>query len=106
MQIHGLDHRKFTLFELDLVYSKGRVQLTERGMIIKKQKIIDDPVYEGFKILDKPTIQSTQYELSLQNAVAETVALHKNPGLKPTCSVDDAMEITSIIEQTIRSLTK
>ncbi|MGZ3692084.1 MAG: Gfo/Idh/MocA family protein [Pseudobdellovibrio sp.] len=106
LQIHGLDHRHFTLFELDLVFSKGRVRLTDRCMTIQKQKIIDDPVYEGFKILGTPSVESTQYELSLQNAVAETVALHRNQNLNPSCSVDDALNITSIIDQTLRSQTK
>jgi predicted dehydrogenase len=103
IQIHGLDHRNFTVFELDLVFTLGRVRLTERGMVIQSQKIIDDPVYSGFRILGEPQVVSSQYELALSNAVDEAAQLQLGTIKRPSCSVDDALNVMENIENIRRS---
>jgi predicted dehydrogenase len=100
--MHGLDHRNFTVFELDLLFSKGRIRLTDRAMVESFQTVIEDPVYDGFKILGPPHVSSTEYEKSMENAIAEVVAI-KNKNLSlPSCTAEDAVAVTSIIEN-IRS---
>ncbi|MCX7144311.1 MAG: Gfo/Idh/MocA family oxidoreductase [Proteobacteria bacterium] len=45
------DERCHSLFELDLVFEKGRFRLLDSGLTIEVQHVIADPVFPGYKAL-------------------------------------------------------
>lgn len=104
IQIHGLNHQNYTVFELDLLFTKGRFRFTDRGMKIHTQEIIDDPVYPGFRILDNPAVLSAGYEEAMTRAIEEIVFISQNEiNTGISCDVNDAIATASIIEETRRN---
>lgn len=49
--MRALNHRKYMLFELDIIGSAGRIRLIEKGRKIKWYIVAGDPVYKGYKAL-------------------------------------------------------
>lgn len=104
--VNGLDHRHYTVFELDLMFEKARVRLTDRAMTIQTSKVIDDPVYEGYRILEESKNESTRYELSLARAVQEAVDIVHGQRETPSCTPEQAVELTRLMENMLRSFKK
>lgn len=64
------DRRAFTVFELDLVFEKGRVTLGDAGFRIMKRRIVDDARFDGYRVLESGLWQMTGFEAALPAAVA------------------------------------
>ena len=102
VQIQGLDHQKMTVFELDLVFTKGRVRLSERGEKIEIFKIENDPVYAGFKIPVLKETFSGRLNDSMDQLICEAIGLFKGEKTTPSCQPQDSIKTLKLIEQ-IRS---
>lgn len=50
-RLAGLDTRRFTAFEMDLVGTMGRVRITESGHVIERFTVADDPRHPGYHVL-------------------------------------------------------
>ena len=103
ISIHGLNHNYFTVFELDLVFEKGRVRLAERGEKIEIQSIIPDPVYAGFKILGPAEIKQAGLSLSLDMLAREAWDLSLKRSSVKSCTPEDSYQTIKLIETIRRS---
>lgn len=71
--MQGVNCNNFTLFELDLVFEKGRIRILNSGYDIEIYKIIDNPKYKGYKILDLDERIHTSLDFAMKNAVQNLV---------------------------------
>lgn len=75
------DERKYSIFELDIVCEKARLQFTDSGFYLHEQKTIPDPLYKGYTILAKETVRSTHLSNAMTGLVDNAVQflLKKQP---------------------------
>lgn len=93
--LQGIDHRDFTMFELDLIFTRGRVRLRERGFKIETQPVIDDPLYPGFKIPGDSVVSDSGLNKAMSVAIAELSDLSE-----PTSSsIEDALQVSEMVAQ-------
>lgn len=78
------DHRCFTLFELDLLFERGRVTFADSGWTIGRRHIIDDPRYRGYRILEPLVPQASAMGQAFSAAVADIHAALTQDGELPS----------------------
>lgn len=59
VHLHGLDRAAFTIFELDLLFEAGRVVIEESGYRLRRHRVIDNPRYAGYRMLDGGEARAT-----------------------------------------------
>lgn len=64
------DTRHFTVFELDLLFEQGRVTFADSGWTISRRRIVDDPRYAGYRILEPLLPGSTAMGQAMSAAIA------------------------------------
>lgn len=69
--IDAIDHRSYTLFELDFCFENKRIRLTNRAFDIQKLTPVEDPVFPGYRVLDSSLPVQTGVEHSFTLAVQE-----------------------------------
>lgn len=92
------DHRDFTVFEVDLFLSQGRIQVSDRGNKIEVSKVIDDPVYPGYKILKKDRELSAGLKNHFSNLALEAIALWKK-GSQDSSQIQSVLLTHHLIEE-------
>jgi len=64
------DCRRFTIFELDLLFEVGRVTFGDSGWTLCERRVIDDPRYAGYRILEPALSRRTGMGTAMSAAVA------------------------------------
>jgi len=63
------DRQCFTIFELDLLFERGRVTFGDSGYNWCRRRVIDDPRFAGYRILEPVRWERTALDLALSEAV-------------------------------------
>jgi len=88
--LHGCDARAFSVFEMDLVGTEGRVRVTDSGHQVEWYSVADSPHYTGYRSLIRQPDMAGGLHNVLLNAVEDLVACLDRPG-KPLCSAEDGL---------------
>lgn len=91
----------YSIFEMDLLFEKKRIVLSESGRKILFYSVQSHTDYPGFKILSKPSVQKTRMAEALKFAVESiAAALHKKE--LPQDSAESALEAQKVCDLLIR----
>lgn len=63
------DRGCFTVFELDLLFERGRVTFGDSGYSWCRRRVVDDARFAGYRILEPPVWQPTALDLALGEAI-------------------------------------
>lgn len=102
--MQAIDQQNFTIFELDLLFRKGRVRMTNSGFSLERQTVIDDPNFNGYRILSPSQTEATSLGTSL-SFVVENMYQHLTAGEKLQCTIEDGYHIMKTISQIARPAT-
>lgn len=67
--MHGTNCNYFSIFELDLIFEKARIQILNLGYEIKIFKIENSEKYSGYKILKLSEQIHTELDYAMKNAI-------------------------------------
>jgi predicted dehydrogenase len=87
---HACDESAFTIFEADIIGTRGRIQFLESGHIIRKYTVADDPFYSGYRALALESTRTDGMHNVLLHAV-EDLAGSIAEGREPLCTGEDAV---------------
>lgn len=90
-----LQHLDYNFMEVDLIFSKGRVVLAQRGQEMIEYNVVSEPYYGQFSILKETERQETDWRHCMQSAVENIVACIENGG-RPLCSMDEAFRTQEV----------
>lgn len=93
--LHNLTADAFSLFEMDIVGTQGRIRITDSGHRIEYYNVSDSLYYSGYKTLQKINEQEEKVNNTLLNAVTNLVFCLKNKD-RPLCSGADAIAVLHI----------
>lgn len=99
---HACDETSFTIFEMDIIGSKGRVQILESGHIINIYHVSKDPFYSGYLGLSKNSQMEGMSNILLH--VIENVVKSLEEDLGPLCNGRDAVIALRIAFAAIQSV--
>lgn len=92
------DCRKYTIFEMDLLFERKRIRIFDSGFKIEEYEVQESKIFKGYKNI----VKIAQINSSLHNALyygAENIYKHLTDGQKLKCSIKDGYE-------TLRTSTK
>ena len=97
------DQRKYSIFEMDILFEKSRIRLVDFGFKILSQKVEKNPLYAGYYSLSKEARQKTKLDKALLNLVDNAI-LHIQEGAPLICSINEALKTQKVCEQLLIDL--
>jgi len=88
--LQACDAGAFTLFECDLVGTRGRVRLIESGQTFETYAVVDSPRHSGYRLLAPAPGLKGGMDDAMSQAIADLVGAVKE-GRPPLCSGQDAL---------------
>ncbi len=67
------DERAYSIFELDILTEKKRFRFLDEGLTLATHDVINDPVYEGYRILGEQVVEKTGLNRAMENLAAHAV---------------------------------
>jgi predicted dehydrogenase len=93
--LHGLDAAAYSLFEMDILGSRGRVRIIDSGHGFETSTIGESPYYTGYRTLLAHGREDGRLEDSLLHAAHDLIASLES-GRPPLCSGEDALAALAI----------
>jgi len=100
--LRACDERYFTIFDMEIIGTEGRVNLHDSGFHLKHSKVIDSKRYSGYKELMTTDIGFGDRKNLMLHAVEDVVAVLKSDK-PPACSGEDGLEALKIAACAIES---
>ena len=101
--IFSCDAKYYSLFEIDILGSLGRLKIIDSGYDIKWYQINNSPVFEGYSELEKKgTIIKSDMENAMINAIDNIIESFENK-TDLICSGQDGLETIKIVDLAIKS---
>jgi predicted dehydrogenase len=92
------DHRHFSLFELDITGTKGRVRITDKGRSVRLYSVWDDAVFPGYRTLSPPSEIAGDLNRAVLHAVEELLDVFAGVVPKPRCGIEEALDVLHVVE--------
>lgn len=89
--LSALDHTAFTLFEMDILGTAGRVRILNGGHRILRSLIVESPLYAGYVNLGDEDIQDHCLKDAIVHAVEDLLACLEGRSTQPACTGADAV---------------
>ncbi len=93
--LHGCDENAFSIFEIDIMGTRGRIQIVDQGNTVHYYRLTDDPNYSGYKALLLEKTERTGLGNVLLNTVNDVVSC-LDKGRQPLCSGDDGVQALAL----------
>lgn len=92
----------FSIFEIHMVFSNGMLQMLDGGLRWFEKTVTDSPVFDGYRVLDKGTINQGGYSMAMTNAVINiSNTLKRKEALNS--SIDTAIKSHTLCENILTS---
>jgi hypothetical protein len=101
----ALDCNNYSVFEIDLLFTKGRIRITELGIKIEEFAVKQNEVYPAYYSLEKKETKITQLNKSLLYTVNH-IYKFLCEGIHLSCSFEDSfkgMELMNRIKRDIEN---
>lgn len=91
IRIQVIPSHLYTVFELGLFFEKGKVVISDTGLVMEEYVIEEHSVYKGYKTL----VSTGQKDTSLSNSLmlsVENIYLHLTKGERLKCDVNEGIK--------------
>lgn len=103
--LRHIDSRDFHIFELDLTFETHRIRIYDLGRVVEEYSAGDDPLFEGYRTLNKSKEYSTQYSAAMSFAIANIRDnLDRNEIL--VCTLEESLETVKACSRIMRGGTE
>lgn len=100
--LRAADSKAFTIFEMDILGTKGRIRILDSGYQIEYSKVMNSKRYSGYKELGLSSASFGDRKNLMLHAVEDIVRTLKI-GTAVQCSGEDGIEVLRIAEAAIES---
>jgi len=101
--LQHIDHNLFTIFELDLIFEKKRIRITDSGFKIEIYSRKKDPLFKGYVNMEKEIQINTKLDKIFSYA-SENIYDHLTRGSRLLCEGKDAYEDMKLATKIINSI--
>jgi predicted dehydrogenase len=89
--IQTVDFRKYTIFEIDILFERKRIRIYDSGFKIEEYDIQENTIFKGYKNIVKTVEIDTSLHNALYNA-AENIYRHLTEGQNLKCNIEDGFK--------------
>ena len=107
--LHALDAADYSLFEIDVIGSRGRIRLTDSGNRIAIQKVIDHALFAGYRELEPlPCVMENCLQDMMRHVVETSCDLLDGVPIPKSryCSGEQALAVLELAEKASRTVGK
>lgn len=101
--LQGLDSASYTVFEMDICGTRGRLKIEDSGMQFRWSEVAASPHYSNYQVLRETSSQSGSYADVGLRLIEDVVDALRN-GREPRCTGKDAMNALAVAHAARRSL--
>lgn len=98
LHVIGTDHRRFSMFELDLLFAGGRLRLTEKGNRLDVELAGPDPVFPGYTALRHVETLDGGLRTAFDRILAQLLAVRAGAEFAPLCTAADGAAALGVVE--------
>jgi predicted dehydrogenase len=101
--VMGCDAAAFSLFEMDIIGTHGRIRLVDSGFTIEVYAATPSDTHPGYTVLAPPTKSQPGFEDALLRVVedlVDSIGAHR----APRCSLDDGVKAVVVAEAVAESV--
>jgi len=98
--LQNIDYRNYTIFEVDLLFSKARLRITDSGFRIETQKVKDDKVFHGYRNMEVCAVKDTSLGMAMYFC-ADNIYRHLSKKEPLACSLADGCSTMSAISKIV-----
>lgn len=99
----GLDEERYTIFEMDIMGTLGRLQISDSGMRLAWYSVADSPYFSGYRTLQSPRVEAAGFK-DIALRMVEDVVASVRQGIEPRCSGEDGAAALAVADAARRSL--
>lgn len=99
----GLNEEHFTIFEMDIVGTEGRLRISDGGMRHSWFSVAPSPYYANYRTLQTPGDASAGFKDVALHMVEDIVSALRH-GTQPQCGGEDGLAALAVAEAACRSL--
>lgn len=92
------EHQHYTVFELDLLGSRGRLRVTDLGQRLELFRVRPDPVFAGYQTLALDQTLQGGLDRLLERVVGEAVDLALGLAMQPRCGLAHGLAALELVE--------
>lgn len=100
VRLLGLDRAAYTIFELDLLFEQERVRLVDSGFAITRQRVVDAPRFDNYRVLAAPEPAPTGFDIAFAEAAAAILA-HLTTGAPLASTGESALAAQAVCARLI-----
>ena len=93
--LQGVSDKTFSLFEMDLIFEKQRIRITESGLKIEFQKIQNNKIFKGYQSMTKFFEKETSLRKYMY-FVADNIYKHLTKGEEIKCNLLDGYKASTL----------
>lgn len=94
-----VDGKKYSIFEIQIVTSKGIILLKDHGKKIEFRNVVPEPTYGNYNAINSQSLKTeTTLTVALESLIESAVYAHLDDGDR-LCSIDDAIAVHDVIEK-------
>lgn len=93
----ALDHRDYSVFEIDLLGTRGRLRIFDSGHRYRLERVGDSPHYAGYRALLPDREEDAGLHDTLLHAVTDLVESIES-GREPACTGEDAVKTLAVAQ--------
>ncbi len=97
------DHERYSIFELDLLGTAGRLRMTDKGQRLDLYEAGPDPLFEGYRHLAHDRRIETHTARLMELVVRQMVALCLGEDDAPRCGLQDGLDNLLVMDQLFES---
>lgn len=103
--LRHIDSRDFHIFELDLTFETQRIRIYDLGRVIEEYSAGDDPLFEGYRTLNKSREYPTQYSTAMSFAIAN-IRNNLDSNEMLVCTLEESLETVKTCSRIMRGGTE
>lgn len=97
------DHTRYSIFELDLLGTRGRLRMTEKGQRLELYGVEPDPLFDGYHHLAHQRRIETHTARLLELVVRQMVEICRGEDSTPRCGLGDGLDNLLVMDQLFES---
>ena len=97
------DHTCYSIFELDLLGTRGRLRMTDKGQRLELFEAEPDPLFEGYQHLALARLLDTHIEHLLEIVIQQMVEICLGEAKAPNCGLRDGLDNLMVMDQLFSS---
>jgi predicted dehydrogenase len=95
------NEREFSVFEIELAFTKGRFVLENSGHLLREYEVLDDPLFPGYRELFETRSSETKLAFAMQTLYGEVEDVLKDRVKALTSPARDSLACLKLVQSLI-----